>query len=175
MEKTINKKTLYEGKILTLEIKDVMLKDGKIAKREIIKHSPGVAIVAYDDKYVYLVKQFRSAIEKEILEIPAGLANFGENPLTTAHRELQEEIGFDAKKMEFLISFYPSPGFTDEVTYIYLATDLFKSSLPCDDDEFIKVEKLKLSEINNFLSNNKTIDAKTALGLVLLKNKINEA
>lgn len=172
MEKTINKKIIYEGKIVTLELKDVILENSHLAKREVIKHAPGVAIVATDGEIVYLVRQFRTAIEKEILEIPAGLANFGEDPLITAHRELQEEIGLDAKNMEFLISFYPSPGFCDEVTYIYLATNLFKSSLPKDEDEFIKIETIKISEIDDFLQKNITIDAKTALGLTLLKNKL---
>lgn len=175
MEKTISKKTIYEGKIVTLELKDVLLENNKIAKREVIKHAPGVAIVATDGNVVYLVRQYRCAIEKEILEIPAGLANFGEDPIVTAHRELQEEIGYDAKNMEFLISFYPSPGFSDEVTYIYLGTELFKSSLPKDDDEFIKVETINVSEIDHFLQKNVTIDAKTALGLSLLKNKLKQS
>lgn len=171
MEKTINKKLIYDGKIVKLVIKDVLLPNNNTSKREIIYHQPGVSIVANNEKYVYLVKQYRSAVEKDVIEIPAGLVEKDEDPMVAAIRELQEEIGFSARKIELLVKFYPSPGFCDEVTYIYHATDLFESKLPEDEDEFINVIKLPLSEIESFIKNTDIIDAKTALGLTMLLNK----
>lgn len=172
MEKTTNVKTIYQGKILDLIVKDIVLENGIEAKREIIKHKKGVGIVAVDKSYVYLVKQFRSAIEQEIYEIPAGLIEDGEDALETANRELQEEIGFKAGHLELLTSFYPSPGFCDEITYVAYATDLVPSKKELDIDENLEVIKLPIENIDNFIASQKVIDAKTILGLTLLKNKI---
>ncbi len=172
MEKTINSKTIYQGKILNLVVKDIVLPNGIEAKREIIEHKKGVGIVAIDKGYVFLVKQFRSAIEKEIYEIPAGLIDECEDILVAANRELQEEIGFFANKIELLTSFYPSPGFSDEITYIAFATNLTPSKLSLDEDESLEVIKLPIENIDNFISSQKIIDAKTILGLTLLKSKI---
>lgn len=167
MEKINSKKTIYKGKIVELELRHVTVQNGNIASREVVLHQPGVSIVATDDEFIYLVKQYRSGIEKEILEIPAGLLEENEDPVLAASRELQEEIGYNAKNFKLLTKFYPSPGFCNEVTYIYLATDLYSSKLQEDEDEFIEVVKLPISDINNFLKTSDYIDAKTALGLSL--------
>lgn len=167
MEKIINKKTIYKGRIVELQLREVQLSNGKIANREVILHQPGVSIIAHDNESVFLVKQFRSGIEKEILEIPAGLVDFNEDPVNAASRELQEEIGYNAKSFELLTKFYPSPGFCDEVTHIYLASDLYESKLQADEDEFINVIKLPIKDIEDFINTNEFVDAKTALGLSL--------
>lgn len=172
-ETTIQMKTIYHGKILDLIIKDVLVKNNKTAKREVILHKPGVAILATTGSDIFLVKQFRTAIEKEILEIPAGLVENNENIYHAAHRELQEEIGYDCKDLKLLTKFYPSPGFTNEVTYVFLAKDLFESKLPEDDDENIKIIKLPITKLNNILNSDEIIDAKTlvAISLFLLNQK----
>ena len=166
-EKNISEKVIFDGKILQLVLRDVLLPNGKIAKREIVHHQKAVAIVAFDGSHILMVKQYRTAVGKNMLEIPAGLLENGEDALICAHRELQEETGYDAKHMELLCSFYPSCGFTDEETSIYLATDLYESKLPEDEDEFIELTRLPLSSIPTFLSQNETLDGKTALGLSL--------
>ena len=166
-EKNISEKTIFNGKIVQLVLRDVLLPNGKMAKREIVHHQKAVAIVAFDGSQILMVKQYRTAIEKYMLEIPAGLLEENEDPLLCAHRELQEETGYDARHMELLCSFYPSCGFTDEETYIYLATDLYESKLPEDEDEFIELTKLPLASIPTFISQGETLDGKTALGLTL--------
>lgn len=166
-EKNISEKTIFNGKIVQLVLRDVLLPNGKMAKREIVHHQKAVAIVAFDGSQILMVKQYRTAIEKHMLEIPAGLLEENEDPLLCAHRELQEETGYDARHMELLCSFYPSCGFTDEETYIYLATDLYESKLPEDEDEFIELTKLPLASIPTFISQGETLDGKTALGLTL--------
>lgn len=166
-EKTISEKVVFNGKIVQLVLRDVLLPNGKIAKREIVHHQKAVAIVAFDGNHILMVKQFRTAVGKNMLEIPAGLLEKNEDPLLCAHRELQEETGYDARLMEFLCRIYPSCGFTDEETYIYVATDLYESKLPEDEDEFIELTKLPLSSISTFLSQGDTLDGKTALGLAL--------
>lgn len=167
IEKNISEKNIFNGKIVQLVLRDVLLPNGKMAKREIVHHQKAVAIVAFDGSQILMVKQYRTAIEKYMLEIPAGLLEENEDPLLCAHRELQEETGYDAKHMELLCSFYPSCGFTDEETYIYLATDLYESKLPEDEDEFIELTKLPLASIPTFISQGETLDGKTALGLTL--------
>ncbi len=173
IEKTIDHKTIYRGKIIDLIIKDVRLENNKLAKREVALHKPGVSVIALEGEHIFLVKQFRTAIEKEIFEIPAGLVEENETILEAAHRELQEEIGYDAKVMEQLTSFYPSPGFTNEITHIFLAKDLFKSKLPEDEDEQLQVYPFPISKLEDFIKEEKIIDAKTliAISLFLLYEK----
>jgi len=173
IEKTINYEMIYHGKIIDLIIKNVRLENNKLTKREVVLHKPGVSIIALEGEHIFLVKQFRTAIEKEIFEIPAGLVEENETITEAAHRELQEEIGYDAKVMERLASFYPSPGFTNEVTHVFLAKDLFKSKLPEDEDEQLQVYQFPISKLETFIKEEIIIDAKTliAISLFLLREK----
>lgn len=175
IEKIITSKNIYDGRIVKLDINEVELPNGQIAKREVVSHKPGVSIVAIDDKNNFIfVKQFRSGIGDELIEIPAGLVENGENPKSAARRELQEEIGYDCNNLELLCSFYPSPGFCNEVTYIYLATNLIKSSLPKDEDEFIELIRIPMAEIKNLYNKEYTVDGKTILGITLALNRLSK-
>lgn len=175
IEKIITSKNIYDGRIVKLDINEVELPNGQIAKREVVSHKPGVSIVAIDDKNNFIfVKQFRSGIGDELIEIPAGLVENGENPKSAARRELQEEIGYDCSNLELLCSFYPSPGFCNEVTYIYLATNLIKSSLPKDEDEFIELIRIPMAEIKGLYNKEYTVDGKTILGITLALNRISK-
>jgi len=175
IEKIITSKNVYDGRIVKLDINEVELPNGQIAKREVVSHKPGVSIVAIDDKNNFIfVKQFRSGIGDELIEIPAGLVENGENPKSAARRELQEEIGYDCSNLELLCSFYPSPGFCNEVTYIYLATNLIKSSLPKDEDEFIELIRIPMAEIKNLYNKEYTVDGKTILGITLALNRLSK-
>lgn len=175
IEKIITSKNVYDGRIVKLDINEVELPNGQIAKREVVSHKPGVSIVAIDDKNNFIfVKQFRSGIGDELIEIPAGLVENGENPKSAARRELQEEIGYDCSNLELLCSFYPSPGFCNEVTYIYLTTNLIKSSLPKDEDEFIELIRIPMAEIKSLYNKEYTVDGKTILGITLALNRLSK-
>ena len=115
MEETLSSQTVYEGAILKLRLDDVRLPDGKQTKREIVEHSDAIAIVAVDeDNNILLVKQFRKPVEKELLEIPAGCMEDGEEADVTVSREMREETGYRPQKIERLGGFYSTPGFCTE-------------------------------------------------------------
>ncbi len=172
MNEIVSKSTIYNGKIITVEKKQLKLPNGVIVDREFVNHKPATTMLAIIDEAVILVSQYRIGSNSQLLELPAGLMENGENPLTCAQRELQEEVGFKANNIELLGKYYLSPGFCNELIYLYLCTDLTPSKLKEDDDEFLSIHFLPISEIENFLSSNQCNDIKTALGLSLLLNKI---
>lgn len=164
MEKTIESKYVYKGKILNLRVDKVELENGKASTREIVEHKGAVAIIAIDGDCLLMVKQFRKAIEKDLLEIPAGKIE-NEDPLNCAIRELKEETGYTAAKWNFICEFYSTPGFSNEKIYLYCATDLAKGEAVPDEDEFIKIERLKMKDAIRMLKNGEFHDAKTIIGL----------
>lgn len=176
-EKTIKTKEIYDGKIISVQVDDVKLPDGKVGKREIVKHPGAVAIIAItDDDKIIFVHQYRKPLEKSILEIPAGRLEEGEKPERTAVRELEEETGYTTDKLTFVTSFYTSPGFANEIIYIYMTTSLKKLTevVSGDEDEFIEIKKLTLDEAVQYVKENKIQDAKTnyaVLYLQLLKKR----
>lgn len=166
-EETIKTEKIYEGKIIKVRVDTVELPNRSYAKREIVEHDRGVGIVAItDDKEIYLVKQFRKPIEKVIYEIPAGLVESNENVSDAAIRESQEEIGFKPNNLELILEAYASPGFTDEIFSIFLATDLEESKLDLDDTEFLEVEKIPLIKALEMVENFEIIDAKSVMGIL---------
>ncbi|GAI88048.1 unnamed protein product, partial [marine sediment metagenome] len=119
-----------------------------------------------DDK-VLLVKQFRKPVEKELLEIPAGSIDPGEDPVTTVRREMQEETGYLPRKVERLGGFYSSPGFCTEYLHLYLATDLTPSQLYAEDTESIKLVRVPVSQVPALITSGKICDAKSIAGLLI--------
>lgn len=171
-EKTIHTKKVYDGKIIKLRVDDVSLPDGKTSKRELLTHQGGVAVIPLtEDGKILFVKQYRKAIEKTLIEIPAGLIDEGEDPQTTAIRELEEETGYTTKKVIFVTSFYPSPGYTDELNYIYFTDqlELLQTNVPGDDDEFIEVVPLTLAEAKACVQEGTIHDAKTIYAILYLE------
>ena len=166
-EITLHTTPIYDGRIVKLELLDVRLPDGKEARREIIRHPGAVAIVAIDTAgKVLLVKQFRSAAGKTLLEIPAGTLNPGEVPLSCALRELQEETGFRADKLEPLGGIYTAPGYTTEFIHLFYATGLSESRLDADADEFIEVERVSMAEALAMIDRGDIADGKSVAGLL---------
>lgn len=172
IEKTIKKETIYEGKVIDLYIEEVELPNGKQGTREIIKHPGAVAILALTaDNKIVMVQQFRKALEKVIVEIPAGKLEKGEEPIETAKRELEEETGYICETLSPLISFYTSPGFADELVHVYLATGLSKKENPAslDEDEFVDVLEIAVEEAVSYIKEQKIHDAKTAYAIQYLQ------
>ncbi|MEB3429597.1 NUDIX hydrolase [Citroniella saccharovorans] len=171
IEKTMKTEILYEGKILTLRVDTVELPDMKYSKREIIEHSPSVVIIPMiDDENVFVIKQYRKAVDKVLYEFPAGLLESGEDPKEAALRELQEEIKYTADKIEFLFDMYSSPGFTNEKVSVFLARDLKPKALKEDDDEYIECEKISIKDLIQKLDSLELIDSKIIAGTLYLKN-----
>lgn len=168
-EKTIKEEQVFKGKILDLRIQTVELPNGSISTREIVKHPGAVAILAFkDEDTLIMVEQYRKALERELLEIPAGKLEIGENPEECAKRELEEETGYKSKTMEFLGKICTAPGFCDEVIYIFKAKDLYEGKAGGDDDEFINVKELKIGEIIKKIKSGEIIDSKTISALMYL-------
>ncbi|MCU1290457.1 MAG: ADP-ribose pyrophosphatase [Acidobacteria bacterium] len=163
----LSNEPIYKGKIFDVSIAEI--RDGELEyKREIVAHKgSAVVIPVFADKTVALVRQYRHAAREFLLEIPAGTLNAGEDPQIGAERELEEEIGVKAKKMEKLSEFYVSPGFLTEKMHLYLATDLTETGQNLDEDEVLSVEKFTFAEAFEKIANKEIQDAKTIIGLIL--------
>ena len=166
-EKTISSQLVYEGRAVTLRIDTVQTTGGRETTREIVEHDDCVAIVPLDaDNNVLLVSQFRKPVEKDLLEIPAGSIDSGEEPEAAVRRELREETGYLPRKVERLGGFYSAPGYCTEYLYLYLATDLVPSPLYAEDTEGINLVRVPINQITGLIATGKIYDAKSIAGLL---------
>lgn len=168
----LRKKTLvYDGRIVRLVVSDGTIRGRKV-RWEVVHHVGSVGIIPFLTKEkIVLVEQFRYAVGERLLEIPAGTLHKGETPVSAAKREIREEIGYAANKLEKLDIFYPSPGVTDEFVVIYKATGLRPSKLAADFDEDIKVKTVKLSDALRHIKEGRIKDAKTVIAILLVAGK----
>lgn len=165
-EKTLERKEIYHGAIIDLYLDTVKVPNGDTAKRELVFHPGGVAVIPIlEDGRMLLVRQFRKPLERIMLEIPAGKIekDEGRHPDETAKRELEEETGFRAHSWQKLAEMALSPGFANEVLHIYLAEDLVKveNPLPQDEDEVIELVAMTLAELKAAVKSGAIYDAKT--------------
>ncbi|MFC2056905.1 NUDIX hydrolase [Chloroflexota bacterium] len=166
-EKTLSSQSIYNGRAVKLRIDTVQMPSGREATREIVGHSDCVAIIAIDtDDNVLLVNQFRHPAEKELLEIPAGGIDAGEDPVTAVRREMQEETGYLPGKIEELGGFYSAPGYCTEYLYLYLATELTPSQLYAEDTENIRLILIPITKIPSLIASGNICDAKSIAGLL---------
>jgi ADP-ribose pyrophosphatase len=165
MEKWITKDEIHKGKIFSLWGGRVALDNGATAVREYVRHSGGVAIVPVIDNHVILIRQFRIAIERELIELPAGRLEPDEDPADCARRELEEEIGYRAAELIPLASYFSSVGFTDERMHIFLALEPEKATSKLEADERIHEVILSVESIQEKLDSQSFEDAKTIIGL----------
>jgi len=166
-EKTLSSKVVFEGRALKMRVDTVRTVDGRRSTREIVERSDCVAVIAVDaEGNVLLVNQFRKAIEKELLEIPAGGIDAGEEPEAAVIREMREETGFRPQKLKKLGGFYSSPGYTTEYLYLYLTTDLVPDPLSAEDTVGIEVVPVPLAQIPALVTSGKVQDSKTIAGLL---------
>jgi 8-oxo-dGTP pyrophosphatase MutT (NUDIX family) len=160
---------VWNGRIASVRVERWRLDDGEEVEREVVGHPGAVAVVAHDGEKIYLVRQPREAVgDPSLLELPAGkLDEEGEDVLTTAKRELAEEIGKGARTWRHLTTFWSSPGFSDEEIHVYLATDLYNEQAEAHEDERIEIETAPLSELDRLIGECK--DSKSLVGLLWLK------
>ncbi|WP_075982209.1 NUDIX hydrolase [Bacillus massilinigeriensis] len=171
-EKTMKSEKIFSGNVVSLQVDEVKLPNGKTSKRELIKHPGAVAILAItDENKIVMVEQYRKALERELVEIPAGKLEKGEEPRICAERELEEETGYECESLEWLISFYTSPGFADEIVHLYLAKGLKQkeNAASPDEDEFVQLIELTLDEALQYVKEQKIYDAKTVLAVQYLQ------
>lgn len=174
-ETTLNSKNIFSGRFIKLRVDEVMLPNGRKSTREIVEHPGAVAIVAIDsNSNVLMVRQYRKAIEKVLLEIPAGKLEEGESKEECAVRELMEETGYFPKAIKYIISFYTSPGFSNEIIHLFLATDLEKKSLEADFDEYLQAEAIPLEDAIKKIFDGQITDGKTITGLLLTRSIIGD-
>lgn len=161
LEKTIKSQRIYEGRIINVR-KDQVEINGQEALREVVEHPGGVAILALDEnEHVFCVKQYRYAQQKEMLELPAGKLERGEDPLKTGKRELQEETGYSAQHWLFLGEMVPTGAYLEEKIWMYAATGLSYVGQHLDDDENIELFRLSLDELTERILDQTIVDAKT--------------
>jgi len=168
----INSKRAYTGKVISLDVDTVRFPDGSTGDLEMIRHPGASAVVPFlsdpqgENPQVLLIRQYRYAADSYLYEIPAGRLNAGEAPRDCAARELKEETGCTADKLEHLLSFYTTPGFTDEKIHLFMATGLVAGETKHEADEFLDLQPMLLSRALEMVEAGEIVDAKTALGLM---------
>jgi ADP-ribose pyrophosphatase len=161
-EKTKSSKEVFKGKLLHIFYDEAILPDGSISSREWIKHPGACAIVPiFENGDVMLIDQYRYPAKKLFLEVPAGKIDSGEHPDDTAKRELLEETGLSANKLEKIGHLYPAIGYADEIIHIYIAKGLLESTENTDDDEFVIKKRLPFVEAIEMVHSGEIDDAKT--------------
>ncbi len=153
---------------MTLRVDDVRLPDGTTGVREIVQHAPAVVIAPYledSDEFVF-IEQYRDALGKALVELPAGMISPGEDPAAAARRELWEETGYEAGALRYLGPFYTSPGFTDEVLHLFLATQLRQVSGIQDTHEIAALHRISRAEALRQITARQISDGKTIIGLL---------
>jgi ADP-ribose pyrophosphatase len=175
-EKKIDGQTVFKGKIIDVKVDNVLLPNGNKAKREVVVHRGGVCVLPLTDNgEILMVRQFRYAYQKELLEIPAGKKDsIDEDPLECGKRELKEETGAIAKEYIFLGELYPSPGFTNEIIYMYMARGLSYGDTNPDDDEFLQIEKVPFKKALEMVLDGSIKDAKTQCAILKANSILNK-
>ena len=173
-ETPFQKKTVFDGKIISVEHWQVTLPDGRNALREVVVHPGAAAVVPVDGEgYVTLVRQHRVAIDRMTWEIPAGKLNFvEEDPFDCAKRELEEETGLRAGQWELLTRVDTTPGFCTERIALYLATSLTQHETHMDEDEFLTLKRIPLKEAVDQVMAGELTDSKTALGILMAYHRL---
>ena len=167
IEEKLKTLTSYHGVIVNVRLDEARLPDGSMAKREVVEHPGGVTVLPLEPNgTVWCVRQYRYPFSRTLLEVSAGKLEPGEAPELAAARELSEETGLTADEMIYLGPCCTSPGFSTEVLHIYLALGLHRGKMHLDPDEFLNVEKYKLSELEKLVMSGEIDDAKTIIAVL---------
>jgi len=169
-EEQVETKTVFKGKIVNIRQDVARLQNGNLSNREVVEHPGGVGIIPLtSDNKIIMVRQYRYCMEEEIIEIPAGKLEYGEDPFECAKRELSEETGCTAGKYVDFGKIYPSPGFCRETLYLYLALDLERGEMHLDDNELLSIEEIDIDELIDMINANELYDAKSVVGVLRAK------
>jgi ADP-ribose diphosphatase len=165
----LREREIHDGFVITLVEGEFETPDGEVIVRDIVRHPGAVSVVPVDGDEIVLVRQYRAAVEKDLLEIPAGKRDVaGEPPVETARRELAEEVGFSADELVPLATFYNSVGFSDEYSHVFLATDL--RPVPLDrqgpEEAHMTIERIAIDDVAAAIADGRIEDAKTVIGLL---------
>jgi ADP-ribose pyrophosphatase len=166
LEETIESRTLHRVRNFSFKTDRVRLENGRETVRDVVDHPGAVAVVAVDRDQVVLVRQYRYAAGRELLEIPAGTLEPGEDPYQCAVRELQEETGYAASAWSRLLNCYMAPGYSSEIIHFYVAEGLSQVGMHPDEDESITVERHGFDEVVEMIEENEIMDAKTITGVL---------
>ena len=168
----IESRRIYTGKIVSLDVDTVRFPDGSTGELEMIRHPGASAVVPFlsdprgDDPQVLMIRQYRYAADGYLFEIPAGRLDQGEPPRDCAVRELKEETGCTAEQVDYLITLYTTPGFTDEKIHVFMATGLSAGETKHEVDEFLDLQPMPLSRALEMVERGEIRDAKTIIGLL---------
>jgi ADP-ribose pyrophosphatase len=168
----VSSRRVYTGRVINLDLDQVRFPDGSIGELEMIRHPGASAVVPFlsdpagEDPQILLLRQYRYAAEQYVYEIPAGRLSPGEDPIACARRELLEETGCTAERVDFLTTVFTTPGFTDERIHLYMATGVTRGEAAREHDEFIELEVHPLSAVLKLIERGDVPDAKTALAIL---------
>lgn len=176
VEELLDSRIAYEGRLINLRVDSVKLPSGRETTREIVEHNGAVVIVAVDaEDHVLLVRQYRSAVGEALIELPAGTKEPDEDPLQCAHRELREETGYGARRMEELGGVYAGPGYSTEYLHLFLATDLHLVGSVMDEDEIMNVFQVPLRQVHEMIDRGEIRDSKSVAGLLWAMHRLRQA
>jgi len=167
-EKKLATQQIYQGHAVNIRVDTVEKASGKKTTRDVVEHSDCIVVVALDEQdNVILVRQFRHAVDRFLLEIPAGGIDLGEEPIDSVRRELQEEIGYFPRKIDKLGGFYSIPGYGTEYLHCFLATDLVPARLVAEDTDDIELVRISPDEIPQLIASGEICDGKTIAALLM--------
>lgn len=171
-EKQLHSQKIYDGRILSLRVDDVLLENGEKTVREVIDHQGASGIVAFDENgKLLMVRQYRYPVGQELLELPAGKIDPGETPMQCAARELCEETGYRAEKLTPLGSLYPAAAYDVEQVYLFYAEGLTPDKQKLDEDEILTVAHVDFQEAVRMVMDDEILDSKTQIGILKINNK----
>ena len=169
-ETMLRRESVFEGRVIHVTLDEVRLENGKTAMREIVRHHGGACVAALtEDDQLCFVRQFRYAYEKELLELPAGKLEAGEDPFLAAKRELEEEMGVTADSYVALGEFYPTCGYCNEVIHLYAAKGLHRTAQHLDPDEFVTTLTIPFGEAEQMALDGRINDGKTIAAIFRLR------
>lgn len=172
LPKIVSSQKIFEGRVFKVTVDTI--REGKLTyQREVVHHGGSAVIVpVFDDGTVVLVRQYRHPTVRYLLEVPAGTLASGERPEAGAARELEEELGLRAARLEKLSEFFVSPGFCEEKMWIYLATGLTEGQQSPEDDEVLEVVRMPIADALEMITSGEIQDAKTIIGLILAAPRV---